>query len=123
MKKTLISLLLLSSTLAYANNSDSPQTINVGKKAIQSTIKGHIFWVEADDGKQYRHRVINYHDFKYNLDEGPSHNYFITLRLKDIDDPKTQTIDCKTSLNYDYPTGDIDYPDSIDFRWCQINEF
>ena len=76
----------------------------MGKKAIQSTIKGHIFWVEADDGKQYRHRVINYHDFKYNLDEGPSHNYFITLRLKDIDDPETQTIDCKTSLNYDYPT-------------------
>lgn len=122
MKNILISLLLLSSTVSYANNSDSPQTINLGKKSIESTIKGHIFWIEADDGKQYRHRVINYHEFKYNLDEGPTHNYDITLILKDIDDPDTMPIECKTSINYDYRNGDIDYPD-INFGWCKIYHY
>lgn len=123
MKNILIGLLFCCSTFAYANNSDSPKTIPVGKKAIEASIKGHIFWVEADDGKQYRHRVVNYHDFKYYIDEGPSHNYLITLTLKDIDDPNPLTLDCETSINYDYLTRNVDYPDDIDFKWCKINNY
>lgn len=123
MKNILIGLLLCCSTFTYASNSDSPKTIPIGKKAIEASIKGHIFWVEADDGKQYRHRVINYHDFKYYIDEGPSHNYLITLRLKDIDDSNSLSLDCETSINYDYLDKEVSYPDSIDFKWCKINDF
>lgn len=97
------SLLLAMLPSAYANNSYSKKTIPVGLQTVQKYIPDNIFWVSFnEDNTERRYRALRYDNLKYDIDEGESHAYTVTLRLQAIDGGNHPVLVCDTIINYDY---------------------
>lgn len=117
----LLSVSVLATPLAHANNSESPQTIPVGLQAAKNYIPNAIFWVSAQDGTEARYRALRYDDLRYDIDEDQSHSYSVKLRLKAIDHGNLPVLECDATISYDYIDKEIfELSNNVFRHYCEL---